>query len=267
MNLTLFRRTLAAYRVRLLAVGTGMFAWGFVLPIIYATFGQDLKELVEGNPLLSQFARFGGGDVFSLHGAIALGFIHPFTLVLMGIFAVGFSTVAVAGERQRGTLEVILARPISRHTVYLTLLLAGALFLALLLAIHLVASVTSASLMGVLGELELANLPALWLAGWLLFMCFLAIGLAASVSFDRLAPALGITLTIVLASYLIEVVGSLWPDAAWLQDYSLFHHMAAAEVLDGQMMAGDIALFATVIAAAVAYAWIIFPRRDLAAPS
>ena len=51
MNLTLFRRTLAAYRVRLLAVGTGMFAWGFVLPIIYATFGQDLKQLVEGNPL------------------------------------------------------------------------------------------------------------------------------------------------------------------------------------------------------------------------
>ena len=267
MNGPLFIRTLAAHRIRLLAAGSGMFAWGFVLPIIYATFGQDLKQLVEGNPLLSQFAQFGGGDVFSLHGSIALGFIHPFTLVLMGIFAVGFSTLAVAGERQRGTLEVILSRPISRHTFYLTLLLAGALFLAILLASHLVASVLSASLMGVLDELSLANLPLLWLVGWLLFMCFLAIGFAASVSFDRLAPALGITLTIVLVSYLLEVVGSLWPDAAWLQEYSLFHYMAAKEVLDGGIRAGDVALLATVILAAVAYAWIVFPRRDLAAPS
>ncbi|MBA3435610.1 MAG: hypothetical protein H0U11_03880, partial [Chloroflexi bacterium] len=53
MNGPLFIRTLAAHRIRLLAAGSGMFAWGFVLPIIYATFGQDLKQLVEGNPLLS----------------------------------------------------------------------------------------------------------------------------------------------------------------------------------------------------------------------
>lgn len=244
-----------------------MFAWGFVLPVIYATFGQDLKELVEGNPLLSQFSQFGGGDVFSLHGSIALGFIHPFTLVLMGIFAIGFSTLAVAGERQRGTLEVILARPISRHVYYLTLVVAGALFLAVLLGLHLVASIASASVMGVLDELALTNVPLLWVVGWLLFMCFLTIGFAASVSFDRLAPALGITLTIVLVSYLLEVVGSLWPDAAWLQEYSLFHHLAARQVLDGRLMPADVALFATVIAAAVAYAWVVFPRRDLAAPS
>ncbi len=267
MNGPLFRRTLAANRLRLLAAGVGMFGWGFVLPIIYATFGRDLQELVEGNPLLSQFAQFGGGDVFSLHGSIALGFIHPFTLVLMGIFAIGFATFAVAGERQRGTLEVILSRPISRHALYVTLFLAGALFLAILLVAHLLASVLSASLMGVLDELTLTNLPLLWLVGWLLFMCFLAIGFAATVSFDRVAPALGITLAIVLISYMLEVIGSLWPDAAWLQDYSLFHHMAAKEVLDGRIMAADVALFAVVIAAAVAYAWVAFPRRDLAAPS
>ncbi|MBA3959322.1 MAG: hypothetical protein H0X60_02850 [Chloroflexi bacterium] len=118
-----------------------------------------------------------------------------------------------------------------------------------------------------LPELSLGNLPLLWLVGWLLFMCFLAIGFAASVSFDRLAPALGITLTIVLVSYLLEVIGSLWPDAAWLQDYSLFHYMAAKEVLDGRIAAGDLALLVMVIASAVAYAWVVFPRRDLAAPS
>jgi hypothetical protein len=70
---------------------------------------------VRGNALLSQFAQFGGGDIFSLAGTIALGFVHPFTLLLMGIVAIGFPATAIAGEREKGTLEVTLARPISRR--------------------------------------------------------------------------------------------------------------------------------------------------------
>jgi ABC-2 type transport system permease protein len=266
LNGSLFARTFSAYRARLLVGAVGLFAWGFVLPVIYATFGQELRELVADIPLLSQFSQFGGGDVFSLHGSIALGFIHPFTLVLTGIFAIGFATTAVAGERQAGTLEVILARPISRRTYLLTLFVTGALFLAILLVAHLAGSVAGASFMGVIDELSVANLPVLFLLGWMMFMAFMTIGLAASVSFDRLGPALSITLAIVLISYLLEVIGSLWPDAEFLRDYSLFHHLAAKEVLDGNVDGGDIALFGAVILASLAYAWLVFPRRDLAAP-
>ena len=32
---------------------------------------------------------------------------------MLGIFAVGSTTGAIAGERQRGTLEILLARPVS----------------------------------------------------------------------------------------------------------------------------------------------------------
>lgn len=266
MNGPLFVRTFRAFRARLLVAAVGLFAWGFVLPVIYATFGQELRELVEDIPLLAQLSQFGGGDVFSLHGSIALGFIHPFTLVLTGIFAIGFATTSVAGERQGGTLEVILARPISRHTYLLTLFVTGSLFLAILLIAHLAGSVAGASFMGVIDELSLGNLPVLFLLGWMMFMAFMTIGLAASVSFDRLAPALSITLAIVLVSYLLEVIGSLWPDAEFLRDYSLFHHLAAKEVLDGNVDGGDIFLFAAVILASLAYAWVVFPRRDLAAP-
>ena len=69
--------------------------------------------------LPQQFANFGGGDIFSLSGPIALGLIHPIAIILTSVFAVGFSTSAIAGERQRGTLEVALARPIARRTFYL----------------------------------------------------------------------------------------------------------------------------------------------------
>jgi len=47
------------------------------------------------------------------------------TLLLVGIVAVAFPALAIAGERDRGTLEVTLSRPISRHGLYVTLFLAG----------------------------------------------------------------------------------------------------------------------------------------------
>jgi hypothetical protein len=88
-----------------------MLVWGAILPVIFATFGKELGDLVRGNALLSQFAQFGGGDIFSLAGTIALGFVHPFTLLLMGIVAIGFPATAIAGEREKGTLEVTCLAP------------------------------------------------------------------------------------------------------------------------------------------------------------
>jgi ABC-2 type transport system permease protein len=267
MNLVLLRRTFAANALRLAACTVLIVIWGAILPVIYSSLGPTIKSIAQGNPLITQFTQFGGGDFFSLPGIIAIGFIHPITLLLLGIFAVGFGTAAVAGERQRGTLEVLLARPLSRGSVHVTFLVAGAAFVAVLLAAELLAGVISAELVGVGSELQLANVPLLWFNGWLLFVAFLAIALAASVSFDRLAPALGITLAIVLVNYFIDVIGSLWPDGRWLSDYNVFALVPAKEVLTSGLVWVDVAWLIAIIVVAIAFAWIVFPRRDLAAPS
>ena len=60
-----------------------------------------------------------------------------------------------------------------------------------------------------------------------------SIGLAASASFDRLSPALGITIGFTIVSYFLEVLGSLWPDASVLQPYSLFHYLKPNDLLSG----------------------------------
>ena len=266
MNRTLLARTITAQRAKLLAVALALAAWGFITPMIYATFGQDLRELVAGNPLIRQFSRFGGGDLFSLPGSIALGFIHPIAVALISVFAVGFAAAAVAGERQRGTLEVLLARPVSRRSLYLTLLVAVSLFIAVAVAAMIAGALASAAAWDVIDELELANVPLLWLNGCLLFGALASLALAASVSFDRLTPALAITLAITILSYFLEVVGSLWPDAEWLQPYSLFHYLQPSDVLTDGLPASHVAVLAGTIVAAVVYAVAVFPRRDIAAP-
>ena len=267
MNLVLLRQTWRSQRFKLAIVCLGLAIWSALLPVVYGTFGQTFKSIMDSGLIPQQLMQFGGGDIFSLSGSMALGAIHPISLILNSIFAIGFATSAIAGERQRGTLEVLLARPLSRRTVYGTLLVAVLGFVAIAIAASIVGAVVGAAIAGVAGELVPGRLPLFWLNGVLLFGAIAAVGLAASVSFDRLTPALGLTVGVTVVSYFLEVLGTFWPDAKGLQAYSIFHYFNAKQVLEGQVDAGNFAVLAAVAVVAVGWAVVIFPRRDLAAPS
>jgi ABC-2 type transport system permease protein len=267
VNLTVLVHTWRVQRSKLAIVATGLFVWGGLLPVIYAQFGSQFSAMMESGLMPEEFAQFGGGDVFSLSGSIALGFIHPISIILTSVFAVGFTTAAVAGERQRGTLEVALARPVSRRSFYVTLLAASFGFIAMAIAALLAGGISGATLAGVVAELRFRHLPLLWLNAVLLFGALAAVGLAASVTFDRFGPALGWALAIVIVMYVLEVLGSLWPDARPLQPYSLFHYLQAKAILTGGGDRMDLLVLTAAILIAMAWALVVFPRRDLAAPS
>jgi ABC-2 type transport system permease protein len=267
VSLALFGHLWRANRVRLLIVAIALTAWGSLLPVIYAAFGEQFEAMMESGLIPEEFTNFGGGDVFSLAGSVALGFIHPIAVGLNLVFALGFAASAIAGERQRGTLEVLLARPLSRRRVYATNAIAAALFVAVTVAALALGAFLGSAASGNLDQLGVEQLPFVWLNGLLLFGAFAAMALAASVTFDRLAPAIGISLAVVLVSYFLDVIGDLWPDAKGLQPFSLFHYFDARAALLGDPVWSDLAVLGAVVVAAILYALIVFPRRDLAAPT
>ena len=245
----------------------GLLIWGSLMPIIFEAFKEQIQFIVGSGVIPQQLTQFGGGDLFTLQGTIALGFIHPIAVAMTLVFALGFAVAAVAGERQRGTLEVLLARPLSRRRLYLTLLGATILFVAVAMAAQVVGTCIGATLAGALGELRADRLGMMWLNGVLVFAAFGSVSLAASVSFDRLSPALALSLAFVLVSYFLEILGSLWIDARGLQPYSLFHYLDPKGALNGSMTAGDWLVPLGVFAAAFIVAMVVFPRRDLGAPA
>ena len=89
--------------------------WGALIPVIYSNFSDVVRDMFNSGAIPRQFMSFGSGDLFSVPGAITIGFQHRLAIAFMGFFAVGTSTAAIAGERERGTLEVLLARPLSRR--------------------------------------------------------------------------------------------------------------------------------------------------------
>jgi ABC-2 type transport system permease protein len=266
----LFRRTWAAQRTRLLLLMLGLAVWGFLLPVVYATFGKEVGALVRSGAFANVFevvSRFTGGDVFSIRGTVALGLVHPIALTMVTIQVVGFAAVAVAGERQRGTLEVLLARPLERRVLHATMLAAMLLFAALTEGAVLGGIVAGAVFSGEAADLPAVGVGLCWLNGVALFAALGAFALAASVSFDRPGPALGIALGVTIVGYAMEFLGTLWPDAAWIRVYSPFRYFQPTRILADRFEPGDLLVLAAVFAASVAVAAWVFPRRDVAAPS
>jgi ABC-2 type transport system permease protein len=263
----LFTRTLAWQRTRWIIVSLALFGWGLLIPVFYTAFSDVIRDLANSGAFPEELLSFGSGSLFSLPGAVTLGTQHPIAIAMIAVFAVGATSLAIAGERQRGTLEVLLARPLSRTAVYVSITLALLLVVAVVVAALIGGFVTGAAMQGVLDDLPVEHLPMVWLNGFLLWGAFATFGLAASATFDRAGPAIGLTLAYVLVHYFFEILGSLWEAAEWTQEYSLFHHFNSTEILAGAVEPIDLLICGLAFVIPIAYALIVFPRRDLAAPA
>jgi ABC-2 type transport system permease protein len=266
VSLRVLRQTLYWQRSRLLVVGLVAFAWGALVPTFYTTFQDLFAGLVEGG-FPENLLNFGSGSLFSLGGAMTIGVQHPIGISLVAVFAVGAAAGAVAGERETGTLEVLLARPLSRRRLYVSVGVAVLVSIAITLALLLIGQVISINLLGVADEIDQALVPLVWVNGMLLWGAFAAFSLAASVSFDRRGPAIGLSLAYLGVNYFFEILGSFLPDLEWTQEYSLFHHFNPGEIVSGKLDPFDLALLAAAVVLPVLWALVVFPRRDLAAPA
>jgi ABC-2 type transport system permease protein len=263
---TVLRQSLYWQRGRLIAVGLVALAWGALIPTFYVTF-QDLFEgLIEGG-FPENLLNFGSGSLFTLGGTMTIGFEHPIGIGLVAIFAVGAAANAVAGEREAGTLEVLLARPLSRRRFYTSVGASVKIEAAIVLALLLAGQVASIFVLGVQDEIEAAWIPMVWVMGLLLWAAFAAFSLAASVSFDRRGPAMALSLAYLGVNYFLEILGTFLPDLDWTQEYSLFHHFNPGEIVTGNLDPVDILIFAVAIILPIIWALVVFPRRDLAAPA
>ena len=262
MKAALFSQLWRRHRVKVVSISAGSLLWGLLAPVIYkAVFGSTVL-----NSLPSVFTKFGSGDVTTLGGVITIMYEHPFLVAMVLTVALSVTTSAIAGARARGTLELILARPLSRRALVAVTALATASMLSVSLVAFIAGTLAGAALEGVSPALPLASLPLIWLESLLLFGAFASFALLSSAASDRVGPALSVALVYVLANYFVEVLGSLWQAAAPYQKYSLFAHFLPNAIINGGAAPGDgLILLLAALLPTLAALWL-YPRRDLAAP-
>ena len=241
---------------------------GFVALIVsvYPTVHSNpaLEKLSQDYPkALQAFIAFGGAvDYASAAGYLGIELFSLMVPLLLLVAAIGTGAGSIAGEEERGTLELLLANPVSRtkvvleKTVALVFEIAG-LGLVLWLALWVGALLASMDISA--GHLAAATLSAVLLA-----LAFGTIAVLLGAATGRRTVAIGLTAAAAVAAYLVNGLAPLVHALEVPQKLSPFYHYAVGDPLRNGVSLTHLAVLVAIAVVATGLAPWFFSRRDVA---
>jgi ABC-2 type transport system permease protein len=258
----LLRRQWRHQRAALAWLALGMLVFEFLITRLAPDVPrmQGLLDLLPP-PVLQIF----GGElraILSASGFLAFGWIHPFALLMLGVWVVRVVAGSLAGEVGRGTMDLLASRPVSRVAI----VAAGALaMLAGLAALCLAgwAGIALGLAQHSLGDARARDLAGVIATCWLLFAAAGSLALAVSAWRRTGGSAVAIASGVLAASFALDFVARAWPPIRWSRPLSVFAYYAPQQIAAHGVVPGDLAVLAMVAAAATGLAFVVFQRRDL----
>jgi len=255
-------------------LAAALFGWGWLWVYVTSLNEAEILRLLasdEGGGRMEMMRNLGVGEVPSSASIIMTFWSHPIVFLLISIWTIGRGSAAVAAEVERGTMDLILSRPVPRW-VYLTSQVFVAMMGLAILALALLAGAAIAVHHNVLREPPTfwtllppaLNLAALGLPiyGYTL--------LASSVDHVRWRPtSIGSVLTL---AGVIAFIASLVPQLRnmswrpWLERVSIFKAYNPVElVTKGETLGYNLAILGGIGLACITVAFFAFAVRDLPA--
>jgi ABC-2 type transport system permease protein len=238
-----------------------------LMTAVYPTIrdNPEMNRLVDEYPeALKAFIAFGGAVDYT-SGAGYLG-SELFSLMIPLLFivcSVGNGAGAVAGEEERGTLDLLLSTPVTRRRVAVEKIAAMALELFGLVLVLCAALWVGAAAVG-MDDVSAAQLAAATTSAGLLALAFGAIAFLVGAATGPSAQANRVATAGAVAAYLVNGLAALVEILEIPQKLSPFYHYAIGDPLrQGLALDHSLVLVAITLAAAAAGV-IAFERRDLA---
>jgi ABC-2 type transport system permease protein len=260
---TIFRYRLARYRGQILGWGISLALYGLLMVQFYGTvldMQEQFEVMIESYP--KEIAAFVGGmdDLFSPAGYLDT-YIFSLMPLILGIFAVLIGSGLLASDEESGRLDLILAHPISRTSLFWGRLAAFAVAtLAVLALLWLGLAVPSRwTPLDVVSLAEIVG-PCLSLLGVLIFFGSLALLLSLLLPSRRMAAmAAGILL---VGSYFLTALAFLNPDLETVAKLSPLYYYQGGDAIDSFKVTWFVGLLVAAFFFAI-LAWWRFRRRDI----
>jgi beta-exotoxin I transport system permease protein len=262
---SVFLKTVRDLRRSLLWWSLGLAGLVAMLVAVYPTVrdNPDLTELVKQYPeALKSFLSFGGGiDYTSGAGYLGSELFSFMIPLLFLVAAIGAGARAIAGEEEKGTLDLLLANPVSRGRVVLEKL--GALVfellaLGLVLWVGLVVGSHAAQM-----KVSAVHLGAAAAAAVLLGLAFGTIALFIGAASGKRGLAAGLSAALAVAAYVVNSLAPLVSSLEPLQKLTPIYHYASSDPLRHGLEASHVSVLAGIALVAAVLAVAAFNRRDI----
>jgi ABC-2 type transport system permease protein len=215
-----------------------------------------MRDLPEG-----MRALVGDGDYGTASGFLDAELFAFMVPLLFLIVAIGMGARAITREEERGTIDLLMATPITRRRMLLEKALGGVAFLAALGVVLLVALVLGNEVVDM--GIPFARLAAISVAVVLLALPFGALALLLGCATGRHGLSLGLASTAAVGAYMLDALAPLVTSLEPYRDLSPFAWYASDEVLAGGLSGAHVALLSGVAIALTAVAVAALERRDL----
>ena len=207
-----------------------------------------------------------GGDalqVGNVSGLIAIGYQHPLVMLLYMLFAVGVPTGLLAGETQRGTMELILSRAATKTQVYICVSLITLAGMFTLVLVMFLGTVTTTVIYEFSQDVPLDLFFRIAVNGGFLASAVGGIALLTASCFRR-PVAVGVTVAYLVLMYFTAFIADWWPRMAWLKPTTLFHYVDGYEVFALHVWpVRDMCVLAGVLVVTTVLGGLLWQRRDL----
>ncbi|MFI6845208.1 ABC transporter permease [Kitasatospora sp. NBC_00085] len=263
---------LALYRRRrmLVALVLGMVVFETLIVVIADTLSPAQLFAGGGRTPPSAFRAFSGssGDVSiaSYPGLLGAGLAHPFWIAIQ-LTAIGsLAAAAVAADVESGTIELLMARPVSRNRLLAERTAAVAAASVLL---NIAATLTMAVGVTLSPQLHravpISGVFAAGLLGCAFTLCLTGPALAVSAAGRRRSQVVGATIAFGAVGFAVNFIALAWSKAAPLRHLSPFHYYTPGDALaHGAVPWISVGVLAAVGLTGIAAAFGLLARRDLA---
>jgi ABC-2 type transport system permease protein len=239
MNGTILKASLELRRVSLFWYALGITVYGWMIVAFFPLIEQNPEYIEAIEDVWSEelMAVFGGVDLefTTLGGFLGIEYLSLIWVFIVAAAVVTFAAGAIGGDVENGTMEVTLSQPVSRTAVALTRYV-GMVIYALVLNAVTVATIYFP------GFLHNVDVPAggmglLFVGGSLVTLAVGSFAFAVSAMSSGKGLSISLTLGVMVAMYLADVLGNLTDKAAWLVNFSLFHYWRPNQVIDDLLLA------------------------------
>ena len=253
--------------------------WGLIAAVIFlfqiaicaiVHDNDNVKALLAFVQILPPFVKsmLGGATLRPDNTAalISIGYQHPFVLILFMVYAVGTPTGLLAGEVQRGTMELILSRRVTKTQVYVCAALPALLgMFALALAMFL-GTVAGTSIYSFEKPVPLDGFFRIAVNGGCMAVAVGAISLfVASINRER-GRAVGWAVAYLVVDYFAHLISGWWPMMKRLGPWTLFYYVNGPKAfLERAWPLREMLALLCIAAVATAAGWLLWRKRDLPA--
>ena len=259
---TLLRHAWARHRLPLIPIALAMGLFEFLLTRL-APAPNELSWMATLLVTLPPEVRaLMGNDVaLSPGGFLALGYEHPFFILLLSTWVVRTTSAAIAGEVGLKTMDLLASRPVPRWTFVAAGMKTVALGLGIIVACAWIGTAIGLHLRAL--DVRASAFVPVAAGVWLLFTAWGAVGLAIGSACREGGRAIAWTTTVIATSFVLDYLARLWAPISGLRPFSLFRYYEPQAILAAGLPPRTILVLAATIVAGLAASVVIVHRRDL----